>query len=193
MKTANIKLIVGLGNPGAKYESTRHNVGFWTVDQLAGSCGESFSKEARFNSELSRVFYCGKDVRLLKPLTFMNLSGQAIGEVSRYYKIEPEEILIVHDELDLPPGVAKLKKGGGHGGHNGLRDTVSHLNTKDFYRLRIGIGHPGNSKQVTNYVLGIPGRDDAISIERSIDNGIESIKILLEQGIEKAMHWLHSQ
>ncbi|THB67295.1 MAG: aminoacyl-tRNA hydrolase [Gammaproteobacteria bacterium] len=193
MTSTDIKIIVGLGNPGSKYEPTRHNVGFWTVEQLADSCGESFSMEARFNAELSRVFLCGKDIRLIKPQTFMNNSGQAIGEVSRYFRVEPEQILVVHDELDIAPGTAKLKKGGGHGGHNGLRDAVAHLNSKDFLRLRIGIGHPGNSKQVTGYVLGNPSKEEYAEIHKSISDSIEAIKIAIEQGLEKAMHWLHSR
>ncbi len=192
MKTANIKIIAGLGNPGPQYEATRHNVGFWLVDEIAKSCGEVFIKESRFNAELCRVFFNGKDIRLIKPQTFMNCSGQPVGEVARYFKVDPSEILVVHDDLDLLPGASKLKCGGGHGGHNGLRDIVAHLNSKDFFRLRIGIGHPGDSKKVTNYVLGAPGRDDAIDIDRSIGDCIDSLSTLFDQGLEKAMHKLHS-
>ena len=189
---ANIKLIVGLGNPGAEYEMTRHNVGFWFADQISSRHSGNFTKETRFNAELSRVFINSKDVRILKPLTFMNKSGQSVGEVCRYFKIEPEEVLVVHDELDLPPGVAKLKKGGGHGGHNGLRDIIAHLSSKNFLRLRIGIGHPGHSSKVTGHVLSAPGKAENAHIERSLDHSIDAFEELLQSDLQKAMHKLHT-
>ncbi len=192
MANTNIKLIVGLGNPGAEYEMTRHNVGFWFADLISSKYSGNFTKETRFNAELSRVFINNKDVRILKPQTFMNRSGQSVGEVCRYFKIEPEEILVVHDELDLPPGVAKLKKGGGHGGHNGLRDIIAHLSSKNFLRLRIGIGHPGQSSKVTGHVLSAPGKTENAHIEHSLDDSIDAFEELLQTDLQKAMHKLHT-
>lgn len=192
MTNTNIKLIVGLGNPGAEYEMTRHNVGFWFADQISSKYSGSFTKETRFNAELSRVFINKKDIRILKPLTFMNKSGQSVGEICRYFKIEPEEILVVHDELDLPPGIAKLKRGGGHGGHNGLRDIIAHLASKNFLRLRLGIGHPGNSAKVTGHVLSAPGKHEHNEIENSLDKSIIAFEELLKTDLQKAMHQLHS-
>jgi len=138
-----IRLIVGLGNPGREYEGNRHNVGFWWVDELARLQNVNFKHENKFHGETARGKLHGHEAWLLKPQTFMNGSGRAVGALAQFYKIPPEEIMIVHDELDLPPGVARMKKAGGHGGHNGLKDTIAHLGTKDFWRLRIGIGHPG--------------------------------------------------
>ena len=153
-QTKSIQLIVGLGNPGAQYEDTRHNAGFWFVEQLARAYGGSLQPEKKFFGYAARITIGGQDVRLLTPSTFMNRSGQAVNAIATFYKIPPQAILVAHDELDHPPGIGRLKQGGGHGGHNGLRDIISSLgNNKDFCRLRIGIGHPGNSKAVVNYVL----------------------------------------
>ena len=141
--TANIRLIVGLGNPGADYVDMRHNAGFWLVDLLAAEQSVSFNFEKRDNAEECKFKSAGKDVYLQKPLTFMNRSGQAVAALARYYKIKVEEILVLHDELDLPAGTNRIKQGGGHGGHNGLRDIINHLGSREFFRIRIGIGHPG--------------------------------------------------
>jgi peptidyl-tRNA hydrolase, PTH1 family len=167
MDAVGIRLIVGLGNPGAEYAPTRHNVGFWFVDALAQS--QAFKAEARFHGELSRLSRRGQDLRLLKPSTYMNHSGRSVAAVSRYFEIPPEQILIAHDELDLPVGTVRLKQGGGHAGHNGLRDTINLLGSRDFWRLRIGIDHPGDRSLVLGYVLGRPSRADALLIDDLLD------------------------
>jgi len=151
-----IKLIVGLGNPGKQYENTRHNAGFWFVEEVARQYQLQFRPETKFLGEVARVQSNGHDVWLLKPMTFMNRSGQSIQSLANFYKISPDQILVVHDELDLSPGTAKLKSGGGHGGHNGLRDTIAALGTPAYLRLRLGIGHPGHRDQVVDYVLHPP-------------------------------------
>ncbi|MBD2858746.1 aminoacyl-tRNA hydrolase [Spongiibacter sp. KMU-158] len=188
-----IKLIVGLANPGQQYQETRHNAGAWFIEELARQQGERLSTEPRFFGETSRLFINGRDVRLLVPSTYMNRSGQAIAAMASFYKIAPEEILVAHDELDLPPGTIRFKKGGGHGGHNGLRDTISKLgNNKEFYRLRIGIGHPGSADQVTGFVLGKPTADDRTSIDYCIDEAIRCLPLALNGDWDKAMQKLHS-
>lgn len=186
-----ISLIVGLGNPGAKYQSTRHNAGFWFLDAVARRFGASFRSESKFSGEVAKVTIDGQDVWLLKPDTFMNLSGRSIKALSRFYRIEPEQILVAHDELDLPPGTIRLKKGGGHGGHNGLRDSIAQLGTKEFNRLRIGIGHPGQKELVHDYVLTRASRDDEITIERAIDQALEVVSLLVRGDMQKAMNDLH--
>jgi len=155
----SIKLIVGLGNPGQKYEGTRHNAGFWAVDAIAATLAGHWAEERKFRGAVSRVMVDGVDVRLLRPVTFMNRSGQSVGPLAQFFKIAPEEILVIHDELDLPPGRMRLKCGGGHGGHNGLKDIQAALGSADFWRLRIGVGHPGHRDAVVGYVLtpGPPG------------------------------------
>lgn len=188
----SIQVIAGLGNPGSRYQTTRHNVGFWFINDLIRRFGGELSADRRFNAETGRTVIAGTEVRLITPLAFMNCSGQVLGEFARYFKLDPRHILVVHDELDLAPGVARLKKGGGHGGHNGLRDIHAHLGTKDYCRLRLGIGHPGNSKEVTNYVLGSPTAEEQKGIENAIDAGLDVLEILLRDGLEKAMHKLHS-
>jgi peptidyl-tRNA hydrolase, PTH1 family len=160
-----IKLIVGLGNPGQQYEKNRHNAGFLFLDRLVSEYGGIWLKDSKFHGLVCSVQINGDKVVLLKPTTFMNLSGQAVGAVIRYYKIQPDEILVVHDELDFAAGVVKLKKGGGHAGHNGLRDIIAHLDSKDFYRLRIGIGRPAPGKAVADYVLSNPGKAEMEAIE----------------------------
>ena len=156
-----IKLIVGLGNPGSEYRGTRHNAGADFVEELARQCSTSLQGESKFFGLAGRVTLSGHDLRLLIPTTFMNRSGKAVAAMAGFFKIAPEEILVAHDELDIPPGTARFKQGGGHGGHNGLRDIVPALgNNKDFYRLRIGIGHPGHASKVTGYVLGAPSQVD---------------------------------
>ena len=187
-----IQLIVGLGNPGAEYEPTRHNAGFWFVDELAQRYRQSFRKEQRFQSEVARCRIDGVDCRLQKPLTFMNRSGQAVRALMQFFRIPLQQILVVHDELDLPPGVVKLKKGGGHGGHNGLRDLISHLGGKDFYRLRVGIGHPGHRDQVVDYVLKKPSQDDRRLIEDALYEAQAVMPDIVRGEFARAMNTLHS-
>ena len=192
--SSRIQLIVGLGNPGAKYEPTRHNAGFWFVDALARQHGATFKSENKFHGEACKLLLDGEEIWLLKPMTFMNKSGQAIAALANFYKITPEAILVAHDELDLPPGEARLKKGGGHGGHNGLRDTIAQLgNNKDFQRLRIGIGHPGHSSQVTGYVLGKAPADEQRLMEQAIDNALDVMPLAVCGEMQKAMNQLHSK
>jgi len=190
--TDGVRLIVGLGNPGKEYEQTRHNAGFWFVDEVAREFGVAFKKEGKFFAEICRISIRGADCWLMKPVTFMNRSGQSVAAMANYYKISPEEILVVHDELDHDAGSAKLKKGGGHAGHNGLRDIISAIDTKDFLRLRLGVGHPGSSKQVVNYVLGQPSRDDAEQIMGAIQRGISVLDKLLEGRVQIAMNEINS-
>ena len=165
-----LRLIVGLGNPGAEYSETRHNAGFWFCERLADQLGVRFSHESRFHGLVANAREAG--AWLLMPQTFMNRSGQAVGALARFYRIEPSEILVVHDELDIPPGQLRLKFGGGLGGHNGLKDTSAHLNTNDYWRLRIGIGHPGNRNEVVSYVLKPPRRDEQRDIDEAIDKAL---------------------
>lgn len=187
-----IRLIVGLGNPGPEYEQTRHNAGFWVVDNLAGS---ALSRESRFNALAARVRIAGQEVWLLEPQTYMNRSGQSVGAIARFYKIAPDEILVVHDELDLPPGSAKIKKGGSSGGHNGLKDITAALGTQDYWRLRIGIGHPRSmnlQQQVVDFVLHRPRKEEQELINRVIENSLDVIPMLCEGKFEAAMMKLHS-
>ncbi len=190
--TADIRLIVGLGNPGADYANTRHNAGFWFADLLAEHYSQSFRFEKRFNAEATSIRNNGEDVYLLKPLTFMNRSGQPVAALARYYKLKPEQILVVHDELDLDPGDNRLKQGGGHGGHNGLRDIIAHLGERNFFRLRIGIGHPGDRNQVVNYVLHKPSLSDRDAIAGANQRALEVMPLVLEGRIDKAMQALHT-
>jgi len=187
-----IELIVGLGNPGAKYEQTRHNVGFWFIDSLARNKGAKLRHEAKFHGELGKLDIDGEPVWLLKPSTFMNNSGQAVAALAQFYKIPPQHILVVHDELDIAPGALRLKEGGGHGGHNGLRDIAARMGSKEFVRLRIGIGHPGSSRDVTNYVLGKPSVDDRIGLDQAIDEALRNLPQILAGELQKAMNHLHS-
>lgn len=188
-----IKLIVGLGNPGSEYRGTRHNAGADFVEQLVRQCGASLQAESKFSGLAGRVTLSGHDLRLLIPTTFMNRSGRAIAAMATFYKIAPAEILIAHDELDIPPGMARFKLGGGHGGHNGLRDSIPALgNNRDFYRLRIGIGHPGQASKVTGYVLGTPSQVDRSRIDACIDEAIAALPLLLDGDETKAMTRLHS-
>jgi PTH1 family peptidyl-tRNA hydrolase len=189
---ADIRLIVGLGNPGADYHSTRHNAGFWLLDELAREHSISLRNETRFHGEVGKIHHAGKDIHLLKPTTFMNRSGQAVAALSKYFKITPEQILVAHDELDLQPGDIRLKKSGGHGGHNGLRDIINHIG-KDFLRLRIGIGHPGDRNQVVNYVLKSPSRVDLQSIDEATQRALNIMPTLLLGEFEKAMQQLHTK
>ena len=187
-----IRLIVGLGNPGREYETTRHNVGFMWVDELARLHKLSFKSEAKFHGLTARGQLHGHEVLLLKPQTFMNVSGRSVVALAQFYKIEPSEMLVVHDELDLPPGVARLKMGGGHGGHNGLKDIIVHLASKDFWRLRIGIGHPGDRDEVVNYVLNDPRREERALIEDVMQKAQSIAHLVIEGKTEAAMLKLHS-
>ena len=190
--TADIRLIVGLGNPGADYVATRHNAGFWLIDEFAHERGLSFRLEKRYNAEECRLRAPDADVYLLKPQAFMNRSGQAVAALARYYRIAPPQVLVMHDELDLPPGTNRIKHGGGHGGHNGLRDVISHLGSNEFFRIRIGIGHPGDSRQVTNYVLHRPSAEDQAAIEAANRDTLAVMPLVLEGRIDKAMQALHT-
>ena len=190
---ASIKLIVGLGNPGSDYQATRHNAGADFVEALARQCGTPLQADSKFYGLTGRINLAGHDIRLLVPTTFMNRSGQAVAAVAKFYKIATDEILIAHDELDIPPGTARFKQGGGHGGHNGLRDIIPALaNDKSFHRLRIGIGHPGHASKVTGYVLGKPSQVDRTRIDACIDEAIDSLPLLLAGDATKAMTKLHS-
>ena len=186
-----IKLIVGLGNPGAKYEATRHNAGFWFVDELARRANTQFRPETKFFGEVCRIQTGQSECWLLKPTTFVNRSGQSVSAFARFYKLSVEEILVVHDELDLPPGSCRLKKGGGHGGHNGLRDTIKALDSPEFYRLRLGIDHPGHKDQVVDFVLARPSREDQILIDRAIDSSADFLPELLDGRYAQVMNELH--
>jgi PTH1 family peptidyl-tRNA hydrolase len=188
-----VELIVGLGNPGPNYERTRHNAGADLVLELAKSLHVELKHESKFFGDTARVILDGHDVRLLIPSTFMNLSGKSVNALAKFYQIAPEAILVVHDELDKPPGEARFKKGGGHGGHNGLRDTIKCLgNNKEFARLRIGIGHPGNAKQVADYVLKKASPSDQQLIINSIDDALRALPLAVAGEWEKAMLKLHS-
>ena len=189
---AGLRLIVGLGNPGPEHARTRHNAGFWFVDALAERERARFGLESKLFGETAKVEIAGQPVWLLKPATFMNLSGKSVAAALRYWKIEPEEALLVHDELDLPPGVARLKFDGGHGGQNGLRDTMRLLGHGKFHRLRIGIGHPGHKDKVTPWVLGKPGRDDEAGILRAIDDAIGILPLAMDGNFQDAMTRLHT-
>jgi len=188
----NIKLIVGLGNPGIKYSQTRHNVGFMFIDELCEKFGFSLKENNKFYGIADKVNLHGHNVWLLKPQTFMNLSGKSLAALANFYKIENDEILVIYDELDLPAGSAKLKKGGGHGGHNGLRDIIKMTGNNDFYRLRLGIGHPGHKSKVVSWVLNRASTDDEISIDRAIEKSINVMEDLLDRNLEKAMKDLHT-
>ena len=190
---SSIKLIVGLANPGAEYAQTRHNAGAWYVDLLARQHNQQLKEECKFFGYTARLSLAGEDVRLLVPTTFMNLSGKAVLAMAQFYRIEPEEILVAHDELDIPPGLAKIKLGGGNGGHNGLKDIQSKFgNNPNFYRLRIGIGHPGDKSKVVGFVLGKPPANEQKLIDDAIDEALRCTELLMKEGLEKTMRRLHS-
>ena len=190
---SEIKLIVGLGNPGDKYKDTRHNAGEWLVERLAQRFNFSLKEESKFFGKTARAVINGQEIRFLVPTTFMNLSGKAVGALATFYRIQPEQILIAHDELDLPPGTVKIKLGGGHGGHNGLRDRIAQLsNNKNFYRLRVGIGHPGDKNLVSAYVLSKPSPTDLTLIDKALEEATDCVEVLLKDGINKATNRLNS-
>ena len=191
-----IRLIVGLGNPGAEYEQTRHNAGFWLVDNLANSLPNArLQREAGFNAMVAKTIIGGNQLWLLEPQTYMNRSGQSVGAIARFYKIQPDEVLVVHDELDLPPGAAKLKKGGSSGGHNGLKYITSALGTQDYWRLRIGIGHPRTlnlNQPVADFVLHRPRREEQLLIEEAIEKALRIIPTAVAGDFTKATMELHT-
>jgi len=187
-----IKLIVGLGNPGAEYARTRHNAGFWLVDELARRHGGTFRHEGKHQAELARVRIGGEEIWLAKPMTFMNRSGGPVSSVLGFYKIAPGQMLVAHDEIDLPSGTIRLKDAGGHGGHNGLRDLIA-AQGDGFWRLRIGVGHPGNSKEVVDFVLTRAGADEQRAIDETIAAGADAVEEMLRNGAQIAMNKLHSK
>jgi PTH1 family peptidyl-tRNA hydrolase len=193
------KLIVGLGNPGDEHKDDRHNAGFWFVDALAKELGARFETEKRFHGKVAKGKWEGSDLYLLKPNTYMNLSGQAVGALCRFHKITAAEILVIQDELDLKPGTARIKLGGGTGGHNGLKDIQAHLGTPDYWRLRLGIGHPrdlagdGQTMDVADYVLRRPQRLEQKQIDESIKNGLQILPLFLKGDTATAMLELHSK
>ena len=188
----NIRIIAGLGNPEDKYERTLHNAGFWFVDALARKFGGSFRYEKKFDADYCRVNLHGEEVWLVKPQSYMNNSGQPIRGLLDYYRLRVTELLVAHDEIDLPPGTVRLKEGGGHGGHNGLRDIVRHCGA-EFLRLRLGVGHPGDKHEVTNYVLKRGSPDVEAAIERNIDDAMDVMPELVDGNIPAAMKKLHTQ
>ena len=194
-----IRLFVGLGNPGEEHQEDRHNAGFWFVDVLAKQLGTRFESEKRFSGKVAKSKWEGEDLFLLKPNTYMNLSGQAVGALCRFHKILPKDILVVQDELDLKPGTARIKLGGGTGGHNGLKDIQAHLGTPDYWRLRLGIGHPrdlagdGRIMDVADYVLRRPLQLEQKQIDASIDNGLQILSLFLKGDSQAAMLELHSK
>jgi PTH1 family peptidyl-tRNA hydrolase len=194
MTSPSIAMLIGLGNPGDRYEATRHNAGQWFIERLMEAYGVTISVESKMKSKLGRLQSGGMDVRVAVPTTYMNHSGQSVGALVRYFKIDPSALLVAHDEIDLPVGVVRLKKGGGHGGHNGLRDIIAHLKTSDFFRLRIGVGRPQHENiDVEDYVLKRPTHDEQHTIDQVIDASVNAIPDLLAGKIEKVMKELHTK
>jgi peptidyl-tRNA hydrolase, PTH1 family len=193
--SSSIQVIAGLGNPGPEYELTRHNAGFWFADNLALKFNASFRRERGFNADVAKAKISGTDVWLIKPQTFMNRSGQAVAALMRFYKLVPEQLLVVYDELDLLPGTVRMKKGGGSGGHNGIKDVQAHLQTPDFWRMRIGIGHPRSLNlggEVVDFVLHKPGREHLAEIEAAMERGLAIIPQLVAGQTERAIAQLHT-
>ena len=190
--TASIRLVVGLGNPGLEYQDTRHNAGFWFIDELARRYRCELRPESRFKGEIARATIDGHDLRFLKPTTYMNHSGRAISALTGFFRIPMESMLIVHDEIDLPPGVVRLKKGGGHGGHNGLRDIIAALGNREFYRLRLGVGHPGHRDDVVDYVLRKPSRAELRLVEEGIDRAADVFPDIAAGRFQQSMNVLHA-
>jgi len=193
VKQPGIALIAGLGNPGNKYIATRHNVGFWFIERLQRDFSVHFALEKKFKAETGRFDCDGKNVRVVVPNTYMNLSGQSVAPMAAFYRIDPSQLLVIHDELDLPPGSVRLKIGGGHGGHNGLRDITSRLGSAHFLRLRIGIGHPGSNEDVSGYVLRKPPISEQRLIEGAINKSIEVLPEIVSGDYQTAMLKLHSE
>ena len=189
---AMIKLFVGLGNPGPEYEATRHNAGFWWIDALSRELKAPLALDKNYHGQLARLSVNGQTVWLLKPLTFMNLSGKSVAALARFFKIAPEEILVAHDELDIMPGQVKLKFGGSHAGHNGLRDIHAQVASPDYWRLRLGVGHPGVKAEVINWVLKKPSQEHRAAIEECIDRCLKAVPDLLMGNMEKATMMIHT-
>lgn len=187
-----IKLFVGLGNPGPEYEATRHNAGFWWLDQVARELKTPLVMDKTYNGLVGRTTVNGQTVWLLKPQTFMNLCGKSVAALARFFKIQPQEILVAHDELDIVPGEAKLKLGGSHAGHNGLRDIHAQLGTDDYWRLRLGVGHPGVKSEVINWVLKKPSLDHRIAIDQTIDRALKALPHFLAGDMDKATMLVHT-
>ncbi|TAH12775.1 MAG: aminoacyl-tRNA hydrolase [Curvibacter sp.] len=187
-----IKLFVGLGNPGPEYDATRHNAGFWWVDALARELKVSLAMDRSYHGLMARTTALGNTVWLLEPQTFMNLSGKSVGALARFFKIQPSEILVAHDELDIAPGEVKLKFGGSHAGHNGLRDIHAQLGTGDYWRLRLGVGHPGDKSEVVHWVLKKPSLDHRIAIDQCIDRSMKALPQLLAGEMDKATMLIHT-
>ena len=190
---SSLRLIVGLGNPGAEYAETRHNAGFWLCERLARELGASFARESRYHGVVAKARVAGADVGLLMPQTFMNRSGQAVRALTQFYRIEPAEMLVLHDELDLPPGQMRLKFGGGLGGHNGLKDITAHLGTQDYWRLRIGIGHPGDRNEVVDYVLKPPRKEERGEIDAALDRALLAWPVLARGDFAAATQRINSK
>lgn len=190
--TTHLSMIAGLGNPEERYERTLHNAGFWFVDEVARQFNGRFKYEKRFDAYICKVAIAGQDVWLAKPQSYMNLSGGPVRGLLDYYRLSVEQLLVAHDEIDLPPGTVRLKAGGGHGGHNGLRDVIKHCG-RDFMRLRLGVGHPGHKDQVTNYVLKKASSDVEALIHRNVDDAADVMPLLVEDGLNAAMKKLHTQ
>jgi len=193
MSALPVQLMVGLGNPGPTYTATRHNAGFWFIEALAAQAGVSLRPERKFQGLVGRWQRARGDVHLLCPTIYMNHSGRSVAAYAQFYRIDPAAILIVHDEIDLEPGAIRLKQSGGHGGHNGLRDILAALGTRDFARLRIGVGHPGRADQVVSYVLHAPGRAHKEAIEQAIEAALETTSLLADGAWERAQQQLHTQ
>lgn len=187
----SLRLVVGLGNPGPEYAQTRHNAGFWLVDELACQHGAQFRPDGKAHGESCRIALGGQELWLLKPMTYMNRSGLAVAALARFHRIPPPAILVVHDDLDLPPGTARLKRGGGHGGHNGLRDVIARLGDPDFLRLRLGIGHPGDRREVLDYVLRRAPREEQALLETAIAEALRELPRITAGQLAPAMQALH--
>ena len=187
-----IRLIAGLGNPTREHERDRHNAGFWFIERYAAAVGASLRKEAKYHAIVGKYAGSAGEVWLVMPQTYMNLSGKSVGALARFYKIAPEDVLVVHDELDFPPGTVKLKQGGGVGGHNGLKDIAAQLGSQAFWRLRIGIGHPGDRNIVADYVLSSPSPTDRNLIEQTIERGLEVMPLVVSGDMAAAMMKLHT-
>ncbi|MDQ3059550.1 MAG: aminoacyl-tRNA hydrolase [Pseudomonadota bacterium] len=187
-----IKLFVGLGNPGPEYEATRHNAGFWWIDALSRELKAPLSLDKNYHGQVARTTFNGQTVWLLKPLTFMNLSGKSVAALARFFKVSPDEVLVAHDELDVLPGQVKLKLGGSHAGHNGLRDIHAQLGSPGYWRLRIGVGHPGVKAEVINWVLKKPSQEHRAAIEECIDRSLKAVPELLKGEMDKATLKIHT-
>ncbi|HRD50541.1 MAG: aminoacyl-tRNA hydrolase [Candidatus Competibacter sp.] len=190
---SSLRLIAGLGNPGPQYAQTRHNAGFWLADELARQQGGAFRPDGKIHGDLCRIIVAGQVLWLLKPMTFMNRSGLSVATLARFHRIPLPEILIVHDDLDLPPGAVRLKRAGGHGGHNGLRDLIAQLGGNDFLRLRLGIGHPGDGRAVLDYVLGRAPQSEQALIEQAIADALRELPRIIAGQWDQAMQTLHSR